>query len=61
MLEHKHLFNGEDEEGYTNRYHIAEMVAYLGAPPLEFQRRSGRSPLVFTVDGKNPLWLYLSA
>ncbi|KAL2863743.1 kinase-like domain-containing protein [Aspergillus lucknowensis] len=51
MLEQKHLFKGEDEEGYTNRYHIAEMVAYLGSPPLEFQRRSGRSPLVFTEDG----------
>ncbi|EAU38942.1 predicted protein [Aspergillus terreus NIH2624] len=48
LLEQKHLF---DEEGYTNSYHIAEMVAYLGTPPLEFQRRSIRSPLVFTDDG----------
>ncbi|KAL3434553.1 kinase-like domain-containing protein [Aspergillus tetrazonus] len=51
MLEHKHLFNGQDEEGYTNRYHIAEMAAYLGTPPVELQRRSSRSPLVFTVNG----------
>ncbi|GFF14229.1 kinase-like protein [Aspergillus terreus] len=51
LLEQKHLFDGQDEEGYTNRYHIAEMVAYLGTPPLEFQRRSIRSPLVFADDG----------
>lgn len=53
MLEQKHLFNGQDGEGYSNRYHIAEMVAYLGIPPLEFQRRSERSPLIFTKDGKH--------
>ncbi|KAL5356942.1 kinase-like domain-containing protein [Aspergillus floccosus] len=51
LLEQKYLFDGQDEEGYTNGYHIAEMVAYLGTPPLEFQRRSIRSPLVFTDDG----------
>lgn len=60
LLEPKHLFDGQDEEGYTNRYHIPEMVAYLGNPPLEFQRRSIRSPLVFTDDGKYFL-TYLSA
>ncbi|KAL4758086.1 kinase-like domain-containing protein [Aspergillus foveolatus] len=46
MLAHKHLFNGQDEKGYTNRYHIAEMAAYLGTLPVEFQQRSSRSPLV---------------
>jgi hypothetical protein len=59
MLEQKHLFNGQDED-YTNRYHVAEMVAYVGIPPAEFQRRSSRSPLVFTVNGKYLLSIYLS-
>lgn len=53
MLEQKHLFNGQDEEGYSNRYHIAEMVACLGTSPLEFQQRSIRPPLVFAEDGKS--------
>ncbi|MCJ1259976.1 hypothetical protein MMC24_007816 [Lignoscripta atroalba] len=53
MMENKHLFDARDNEGlHNNRYHVAEMVAYLGIPPKEFQRRSSNTPLVFDEEGE---------
>lgn len=38
------MFHGRDPEGkYSNRYHLAEMVAYMGPPPLEFLQGSEKS------------------
>jgi serine/threonine-protein kinase SRPK3 len=52
LVENKHLFDGRDEEGeHNNRFHISEMVAYLGVPPIEFQKRSEHAHKVFNEDG----------
>ncbi|KAG5302383.1 protein kinase [Histoplasma capsulatum G186AR] len=52
MIENKHLFDAQDDEGFhNNRYHIAEMVAYLSIPPKTFQQRSPNTPLVFDEAG----------
>jgi hypothetical protein len=38
------MFDGRDPTGkYSNRHHLAEMVAYMGPPPLEFLQRSEES------------------
>jgi hypothetical protein len=53
MMENKHLFDARDDEGLHNhRYHVAEMIAYLGIPPKELQRRSSNTPLVFDEQGE---------
>lgn len=52
MIENKHLFDAQDDEGFhNNRRHVAEMTAYLGIPPKEFQQRSPNTPLVFDEEG----------
>lgn len=53
MMENKRLFDARDDEGlHNNAYHVAEMIAYLGIPPMEFQRRSSKTPLVFDDQGE---------
>ena len=60
MMENKHLFDARDNEGlHNNRYHVAEMVAYLGIPPKEFQRRSSNTPLVFDEEGESSPPMFL--
>ncbi|PYI20349.1 kinase domain protein [Aspergillus violaceofuscus CBS 115571] len=55
VFEDRHLFNALDEDGdFSPSHHVAEMVAYLGLPPLSFVRRSQETHHVFTDDGK---WL----
>lgn len=44
MFENKHLFNAQDEHGENSSlHHIAEMVAVLGPPPLEYLQRTETS------------------
>ncbi|KFY89413.1 hypothetical protein V500_05699 [Pseudogymnoascus sp. VKM F-4518 (FW-2643)] len=44
LFQDKHMFDGRDPGGkYSNRYHLAEMVAYMGPPPLEFLQGSEKS------------------
>jgi hypothetical protein len=46
------LFNAQDEERKSSAtHHIAEMIAYLGMPPLEYTRRSDNMRNVFDDDG----------
>ncbi|RAK91960.1 kinase domain protein [Aspergillus costaricaensis CBS 115574] len=55
IFEEKHLFNTLDEDGdYSLSHHVAEMVGFLGLPPLAFIERSRETRNVFTDDGK---WL----
>ncbi|MCJ1291464.1 hypothetical protein MMC34_003008 [Xylographa carneopallida] len=53
LFEDKQLFNGigEESQTYSHRDHLAEMITYLGPPPVEFLRRSKVSPVYFTEDG----------
>ncbi|MCJ1317097.1 hypothetical protein MMC15_002419 [Xylographa vitiligo] len=53
MFERKHMFNGIDPENkqYSNRFHLAEMVAYLGPPPMELLRRSDEYKEYFNEHG----------
>ena len=43
LFENKHMFDGIHPESkkYKNECHLAEMVAYLGPPPLDFLQRPG--------------------
>ncbi|MCJ1281667.1 hypothetical protein MMC26_000988 [Xylographa opegraphella] len=52
MFERKQMFNAIDPEDkqYSNRFHLAEMIAYLGPPPLEFLRRSDEYKEYFDED-----------
>jgi hypothetical protein len=44
LFEHRHLFRARNPEGrLDDGYHLAEMQAVLGDPPLEFLARSERS------------------
>ncbi|OOF99269.1 hypothetical protein ASPCADRAFT_394536 [Aspergillus carbonarius ITEM 5010] len=55
IFENKRMFNALDEDGeYSPSHHVAEMVAYLGLPPLHFLQRSQETLHVFGEDGK---WL----
>lgn len=36
---------------YSNHYHLGEMVAYMGPPPLEFLHRSEESWSYFDKQG----------
>ena len=49
------MFDGIDpeEEEYSNRHHLAEMIALLGPPPVDFLRRSHTSSEYFDEDGKS--------
>jgi serine/threonine protein kinase len=57
LLGNGHLV-GKYEEDYWANAHMEEMVAYLGTPQLDFQRRSPCSPFLFTDDGKSTLQSY---
>ncbi|PKY03384.1 kinase domain protein [Aspergillus campestris IBT 28561] len=55
IFENKHLFNALDEDrDYSPSHHVAEMVAYLGVPPLHFLQRSEETRNVFDEKGQ---WL----
>ena len=44
LFEHRHLFRARNpERNLDDGYHLAEMQAVLGDPPLEFLARSERS------------------
>ena len=44
LFENKHLFNARNGDGdQRSEYHLAEMVALLGPPPLEYLHRSKTS------------------
>jgi hypothetical protein len=52
LIENKHLFNALDEDGKSSAtYHVAEMVAYLGLPPMEYVKRSEITRKVFDDEG----------
>jgi hypothetical protein len=48
------MFHGNDPDGsgYKTRAHLAEVIAMLGPPPLDFLRRGSRSKEFFDDDGK---------
>lgn len=50
------MFDGRDTTGkYSNRYHLAEMVAYMGPPPAEFLQRSEESWSYFDKQGSRSI------
>lgn len=52
IFENKPLFNALDEDReYSPSHHVAEMVAYLGLPPLHFLQRSEETRNVFDEKG----------
>ncbi|KAK2764421.1 hypothetical protein FQN54_009115 [Arachnomyces sp. PD_36] len=59
LFEDKPLFRGRvsSDERYTTRVHLAELVAVLGSPPVEFIRRGKRGEEFFDNDGNllNPV------
>ncbi|PYH94469.1 kinase-like protein [Aspergillus ellipticus CBS 707.79] len=53
LFEHRHLFKARDPEGkLDNGYHLGEMQALLGSPPLEFLARSENSIQFWDNSGK---------
>ncbi|KAF2453084.1 kinase-like domain-containing protein [Lineolata rhizophorae] len=57
LFENQHLFNAQDEEKKSSAtHHIAEMIAYLGMPPLEYTRRSDDMRHVFDDDDLLGRW-----
>ncbi|EFE41028.1 hypothetical protein TRV_04226 [Trichophyton verrucosum HKI 0517] len=54
LLEGRHLFYGNDPDGkgYSTRAHLAEVMGFLGPPPLDMLQRGKRSHEFFTSDGK---------
>ncbi len=53
MFENKHLFNAQDGNGEgSSLYHMAEMVAILGPPPLDYLQRTETSWEYFDDSGK---------
>ncbi|MCJ1473818.1 hypothetical protein MMC13_002469 [Lambiella insularis] len=54
LFEKEHMFNGIDpaDKEYSERFHLAEMIAYLGPPPPEFVKRSRFYSEYFDEDGK---------
>lgn len=56
MLEHHHLFKARNpDRELDDAYHLAEMHAVLGAPPLEFLTRSDKSFQFWDKDGRSYL------
>ncbi|KAL4934867.1 hypothetical protein BDV06DRAFT_217829 [Aspergillus oleicola] len=52
LFEHRHLFRARNaERELDDGYHLAEMQAVLGNPPLEFLARSERSHLFWDENG----------
>ncbi|KAE8146490.1 kinase-like domain-containing protein [Aspergillus avenaceus] len=54
LFEGRHLFYGNDPDGkgYSTRAHLAEVMGFLGPPPLDMLQRGKRSPEFFTSGGK---------
>ena len=53
MIENKHLFTGEDEQGEeSDGHHLAQMVAALGPPPASILARSANASQYFDESGK---------
>ncbi|KAH8724900.1 hypothetical protein GQ44DRAFT_799070 [Phaeosphaeriaceae sp. PMI808] len=53
LFENKHLFTaGDKSQGTSATDHVAEMIAYLGLPPLEYVQRSKVTKNVFDEQGK---------
>ena len=53
MFDTKNLFKTKNEAGERlSEYHLAEMVAILGPPPLQFLQRSETSWEYFDQEGK---------
>ena len=53
MFENKHLFNAQDDNGEgSSLHHMAEMVAILGPPPLDYLQRTKTSWKYFDESGK---------
>ncbi|KAF2243251.1 kinase-like protein [Trematosphaeria pertusa] len=53
LFENRHLFNAVDENLEPSAtHHVAEMVAYLGLPPLQYIPRSEITKKVFNEQGR---------
>ncbi|KFY42383.1 hypothetical protein V494_02434 [Pseudogymnoascus sp. VKM F-4513 (FW-928)] len=53
LFQSKHMFDGRDPTGkYSNGFHLAEMVACMGPPPLKFLHRSKESWNYFDKQGR---------
>ncbi|EUC50082.1 hypothetical protein COCMIDRAFT_83008 [Bipolaris oryzae ATCC 44560] len=53
LFENRHLFHALDENLQPSAtHHVAEMVAYLGLPPLEYIQRSEITKKVFNEQGR---------
>ncbi|KAB8207596.1 hypothetical protein BDV34DRAFT_223501 [Aspergillus parasiticus] len=54
LFEGKHMFYGNDPDGkgYSTRAHFAEVIGFLGTPPLDMLQRRKRSNEFFTDDGQ---------
>ncbi|RMZ81404.1 hypothetical protein DV738_g2284, partial [Chaetothyriales sp. CBS 135597] len=53
LFENRHLFHALDENDEVSAtYHVAEMVGYLGIPPLEYLQRSEVTKNVFDEQGR---------
>jgi len=47
------MFDAQESDGdHSNPLHVAEMIAYLGLPPLHFIKRSEHSHHVFDESGR---------
>jgi serine/threonine-protein kinase SRPK3 len=48
------MFYGQDQDGsgYTTRAHLAEVIGFMGPPPVDFLKRGLRSGEWFCEDGK---------
>ncbi|KAL9597305.1 MAG: hypothetical protein Q9219_005229 [cf. Caloplaca sp. 3 TL-2023] len=52
IFENKHLFNARDSSGEASSlHHMAEMVAIMGTPPLDYLRRTESSWEYFDING----------
>ena len=53
LLEPKRLFAARGEDGrYSEHHHLAQMIAIMGPPPLDFIHRSEKSRLFWDGQGK---------
>lgn len=54
LFEGKHMFLGQDPDGsgYKTRAHLAEVIGFLGPPPLDLLKRGLRSGEWFHEDGE---------
>jgi serine/threonine-protein kinase SRPK3 len=54
LFEYHHLFKGRNpkDDLLDDSYHLAEMVAILGTPPIEFLNRSERSRAYWDEEGR---------